>query len=154
MIKGVYLSVEDDMSQVKNIREKVFNEELKVPKEANTDGLDKMAMSVILDHEGKKVATGRMRFDGEEFIMDQVAVLKEERGQGYGDFVVRMLLDKVFMSNGTDINTDVVKGTEGFFETIGFWVTGEEFKDEKSGLTLVPMKAQKGKIKTQCQGHC
>ena len=115
------------------------------------DDDDIMAMHVILDYENEKVGTGRMKFDGETFILDKMAVLKEHRNNGYGEFIVRMLLDKVFLANGKEIFTDATKDTVEFFKKIGFVEIGDEY--EKDKLIYVPMKVQKGSVKTKCGGH-
>ena len=96
MIKGQYLSYGDDLTKVHEIRKAVFTEEYGIPEDVELDDDDIMAMHVILDYENEKVGTGRMKYDGETFILDKMAVLKEHRNNGYGEFIVRMLLDKVF----------------------------------------------------------
>ena len=152
MIRGIYLSYNDDLSQVHAIRNEVFSKELKLT-DSQPDDEDIMAVHALLEAEGQgMVATGRMKFDGETFILDKVAVLKEHRHNGYADFVVRMLLDKVFMSQGKVIYANVIKDTIPFFETIGFVANGEDYTD--NGIVYTPMKVEYGKVKTQCGGHC
>ena len=151
MIKGQYLSYGDDLTKVHEIRKAVFTEEYGIPEDVELDDDDIMAMHVILDYENEKVGTGRMKYDGETFILDQMAVLKEHRNNGYGEFIVRMLLDKVFLANGKEIFTDATKDTVEFFKKIGFVEIGDEY--EKDKLIYVPMKVQKGSVKTKCGGH-
>ena len=151
MIKGQYLSYGDDLTKVHEIRKAVFTEEYGIPEDVELDDDDIMAMHVILDYENEKVGTGRMKFDGETFILDKMAVLKEHRNNGYGEFIVRMLLDKVFLANGKEIFTDATKDTVEFFKKIGFVEIGDEY--EKDKLIYVPMKVQKGSVKTKCGGH-
>lgn len=151
MIKGTYLSYNEDLTQVKEIRKEVFQKELNISADVEEDGEDMMAMHAIVDFEGRKVGTGRMRFDGDTFILDKVAVLADCRGNGYGDFVVRMLLDKAFLANGTVIYSDATKETEHFFEKLGFVEIDEPYEEE--GIIYIPMKVEKGKVKTKCGGH-
>lgn len=151
MIKGQYLSYGDDLTKVHEIRKAVFTEEYGIPEDVELDDDDIMAMHVILDYENEKVGTGRMKYDGETFILDKMAVLKEHRNNGYGEFIVRMLLDKVFLANGKEIFTDATKDTVEFFKKIGFVEIGDEY--EKDKLIYVPMKVQKGSVKTKCGGH-
>ena len=151
MIKGQYLSYGDDLTKVHEIRKAVFTEEYGIPEDVELDDDDIMAMHVILDYEHEKVGTGRMKYDGETFILDKMAVLKEHRNNGYGEFIVRMLLDKVFLANGKEIFTDATKDTVEFFKKIGFVEIGDEYERDK--LIYVPMKVQKGSVKTKCGGH-
>ena len=151
MIKGQYLSYGDDLTKVHEIRKAVFTEEYGIPEDVELDDDDIMAMHVILDYENEKVGTGRMKYDGETFILDKMAVLKEHRNNGYGEFIVRMLLDKVFLANGKEIFTDATKDTVEFFKKIGFVEIGDEYVKDK--LIYVPMKVQKGSVKTKCGGH-
>ena len=151
MIKGQYLSYGDDLTKVHEIRKAGFTEEYGIPEDVELDDDDIMAMHVILDYENEKVGTGRMKYDGETFILDKMAVLKEHRNNGYGEFIVRMLLDKVFLANGKEIFTDATKDTVEFFKKIGFVEIGDEYERDK--LIYVPMKVQKGSVKTKCGGH-
>ena len=151
MIKGQYLSYGDDLTKVHEIRKAVFTEEYGIPEDVELDDDDIMAMHVILDYENEKVGTVRMKYDGETFILDKMAVLKEHRNNGYGEFIVRMLLDKVFLANGKEIFTDATKDTVEFFKKIGFVEIGDEYERDK--LIYVPMKVQKGSVKTKCGGH-
>ena len=151
MIKGQYLSYGDDLTKVHEIRKAVFTEEYGIPEDVELDDDDIMAMHVILDYENEKVGTGRMKYDGETFILDKMAVLKEHRNNEYGEFIVRMLLDKVFLANGKEIFTDATKDTVEFFKKIGFVEIGDEYERDK--LIYVPMKVQKGSVKTKCGGH-
>ena len=151
MIRGIYLSYNDDLTDVHSIRKAVFTDELGVPADVESDDNDMMAMHALLEAEGGMVATARMKFDGDTFELDRVAVLPDHRRNGYADFVVRMLLDKVFLAEGKTILANVTKEAVPFFETIGFSATGSEFNEH--GLTYVPMKVEKGSVKTKCGGH-
>lgn len=152
MIRGIYLTGNDDLSDIHNIRKAVFTDEMGIPADIENDDNDMMAMHVLLEGEDKTfVATARMRFDGDTFILDKVAVLPDYRRKGYADFVVRMLLDKVFTANGKIIYADVNTDALPFFETIGFATDGEDYK--KEAYFYRPMKVEKGSVKTKCGGH-
>lgn len=151
MIKGIYLNGTEDLTEVHAIRKAVFTDEMNIPTDIENDGEDMMAMHAILEYKGGKVATARMRFDGDTFELDKVAVLSEHRRNGYADFVVRMLLDKVFTSDGKVIITNATVDSVPFFETIGFVPNGEVF--ENNNIKYQPMKVEYGKVKTQCGGH-
>ena len=151
MIRGVYLSYNDDLTDIHMIRKSVFTDELGIPADIENDDNDMMAMHAVLEAEGAMVATGRMKYDGDTFELDKVAVLPDQRRKGYADFVVRMLLDKAFQAEGKLILADVTVDAVPFFETIGFVPSGERYK--ANGLEYIPMKVEKGGVKTLCGGH-
>ena len=128
LIQGKILSYGDDLSEVYAIRRKVFIEEMKVPEEIEFDGMDDTAMHVIVYEEAgskKAVATGRIWFDGTTCEIGHISVLKEYRKRMYGDFTVRMLLNKAFTANIFDVDTIAFTSTIGFFEKIGFRISSE-----------------------------
>ena len=66
------------------------------------------------------VATGEITFDGESYRIQEVAVLPEFRRKKYGDFIVRLLIDKAMLSGAQTIEADVLQGTEVLFQEVGF----------------------------------
>lgn len=137
MIEGKYLSGNDDLSQVYELREEVFQRELGFRKELEVDGYDKLSIHAIAYENGMPAATGRILFDGEIYRISRVAVKKAFRGKGYGDFVVRMLINKALTSGAQEIYTSTLLDGKKMFETIGFEVSGEAY--ENGGLTYLPM---------------
>ena len=136
MVFGKFISGVDDLTQVTEIRRKVFEEELGIFSEGE-DLADAFCMHALAYDKDIPVGTGRILFDGEQFKIAGIAVLKEFRGQKYGDFLIRLLVDKAMMSNAQEICLDALCGTEGFFEMIGFEIAGEKF--ENQGSSWIPM---------------
>lgn len=129
LVQGKLLSQGNDLSDVYLIRRKVFIEEMKLSDSVVFDGHDDMAMHVIVYEEtGSKnaVATGRISFDGEYCEISHVAVLREFRNKKYGDFTVRMLLNKAFTSGIHVVRSLVRADNIEFFEKIGFHIISEE----------------------------
>jgi len=124
MVRGKFFSGQDDLSVIKEIRNKVFQE--------SGDGQDDFCMHVLAYNEDVPVATGRISYDGWEFVISKVCVLEEHRGKSYGDFIVRMLVDKAMMSNAKQVKLEATKETIAFFEKIGFKLDGTE----SFGMTL------------------
>ncbi len=152
MIRGIYLTYNDDLNDIHSIRKAVFTDELGIPADLEADDNDMMAMHALLQGEdGSYVATARMRFDGETYILDKVAVLPDRRRQGYADFVVRMLLDKVFTAEGKVIYADVLNDSRPFFESIGFKENGALRRE--NAMNVQPMILNKENVKTKCGGH-
>lgn len=123
MIEGKFLKSEDDFSDILEIRKKVFVEEMGFTVESISDGRDTESEHVIVfNEEHKVVAVGRLSLIDNQFWINQVAVLKEERGKYYGDFVVRMLVDKVFRNEEQEVWVKADENSINFFSKLGFAV--------------------------------
>ena len=107
MLEGRYLFFGDDLTDARRIRYEVFEKEQKVPHEIEFDNLDDEAIHVVVYEDQKPVGTGRLLFDGENYKIGRIAVIKEERGKKYGDFVVRMLIDKAFLMGAKRVYANV-----------------------------------------------
>lgn len=84
-IKGKFVSGQE-LDEVKEVRRNC--------KITEQDADDMMAIHVIaycVDEETKPVATGRLRFDGEEYTVDTLCCCQEENDE-YSDFVLKMLI--------------------------------------------------------------
>lgn len=133
LIQGKLLSYDDDLSEVFAIRRKVFIEEQGIPEEIEFDDLDAEAMHVVVyENEDikKAVATGRISYDGENCQIGRIAVLKEYRNKKYGDFAVRMLLNKAFLADIEEVTTNALLSSVEFYKKIGFQCTASEFMEE------------------------
>lgn len=151
MVKGVYLNGEEDLSPAFAIRRKVFIEEQNVPEEIEMDDLDAYAIHAVAYAGEKAVATGRIIYDGETYKIGRIAVLKEERGKQYGDFIVRMLLDKAFLHGAKEVLLSSQLSAVGFYEKIGFETEGEVF--EEAGISHIPMRIKKENVCSKCHCH-
>ncbi len=123
MVQGKIYSYGDDLSEVFNIRRSVFVEELGYSENLLYDEGDELSNHVVV-YEGVDdliaVATGSLSFHDKQFQISNVAVIKQFRGKKYGDFVVRMLVNRALLSNGKEIYTLVSKASVKFFETLNF----------------------------------
>lgn len=129
LIEGKLLSFGSDMSDVNSIREKVFLEEMRLPEDIIFDSQDDMSMQVIVYEKSgskKAVATGRIFFDGTNCEISHVAVLKDYRHKKYGDFTVKMLLNRAFTAGIDQVNCIAFSETVPFFQSIGFHIIGNE----------------------------
>lgn len=135
MVFGKFISGAGDLYGPLKIREKVFAEELGL---SGPESLpDEFCMHALAYEGGKPVGTGRILFDGDSFTIAGLAVLPEYRGRKYGDFVLRLLIDKAMMSNAQEIRLDALEGTEKFFEKVGFSCAGRTFG--RAGRSWTPM---------------
>lgn len=148
MVRGRFYSGQDDLTDILNIRRQVFVEELQISADVEDDGRDAYCMHVIALDGETPVAMGRISYDGFEFEISRVAVLPEYRCKKFGDFIVRMLIDKAMMSQATEVCLDAFEENIPFFETIGFVAKGENgtLGDRK----LVRMTLDTGSIHKCC----
>lgn len=134
------------MEQVRKICRRVFVEELGIDQQGTMT--DEFCMNALVYAGEEPAGMGRILFNGERFTIAEVAVLPEFRGEGYGDFVARLLVDKAVMSNAREVHLDAIQGTEGFFEKIGFQAVGEAF--EGCGGRWQPMILKTDQIHKCC----
>ncbi len=152
LVQGKILSYGDDLTEVFEIRRTVFVYEQGISEEVEFDDIDNEAMHVIVYEVGplrKAVATGRIYFDGVTCQIGRVAVLMDYRNQKYGDFTVRMLLNKAFTSGIKEVTLETQLQTEGFFETIGFRKVGQSFR--KSSIAYENMVISIQDVITSCK---
>lgn len=160
LIQGKILTYGDDLTEAFQIRKKVFVEEQGIPEDLEFDDLDSLAMHVIVYEEDpnwktndkaykKAVATGRIIFDGSTCKIGRIAVLKEHRKMKYGDFTVRMLLNKAFTAGIGEVRLDAQYTALAFYEKIGFHVSGEPFNE--AGIKHFPMVIHMQDVKTTCK---
>ncbi len=148
MIEGKFIHGDQDLSEVFAIRRKVFCEEQKITEEEEFDEWDQKALHVIISDGSKYVAVGRLLCVDGYYKVGRIAVLKECRGMYYGDFVVRMLIDKAFQMGATEIHISAQTYAKSFYEKIGFKVKGEEYME--AGIPHVAMTLQRINLCTKC----
>lgn len=143
MVEGKFFSGQDDLREIYQIRREVFKEELGEKEEQDKN--DAVSMHVLAYADGKPVATGRIRFDGWEFVIDKVAARKEFRGMKYGDFIVRLLIDRAMMAGTGEIKLVCQKKTIDFFRKIGFDISVENAESDSqwNEMILNPTKIHK-----------
>lgn len=152
MVKGKFLTPQDpELQDCFEIRKKVFIDEQQIDPDLEYDEWDRFAKFAAVCEGDKIVGTGRIIFDGETYKIGRIAVLKEVRGRGYGDFIVRMMIDNAFSNGAKEVHIDAQKHALGFYEKIGFKVCGDEHLD--AGIPHFPMVITRADFSTPC-GHC
>lgn len=150
MIRGKYFWNGDDLTDANQIRKTVFVDEQEMKEGDVFDSLDTVSIhAVVYDENEKAVASGRITLDGEEYRIGKIAVLKEARGQGFGDFIVRMLVDKGYLAGAATVMVRSQIHAIPFYEKIGFVKCGEIFRD-LDGLEVQPMELIKGSLCKEC----
>lgn len=151
MIEGKYLYGNTaDLSEVYRIRRSVYVEENGVPEDLEFDGYDSMCVHAVISVKGKYLGTGRLIFDGDEYSISHIAILKEERSKHYGDFLVRMLIDKAFLSGANEIYVNAKESAVGFYKKIGFTeIDGNII--EKDNTKRIRMRVSRQTLCKECQ---
>ncbi len=162
-IQGKFKETGDDLSDVFYIRRKVFIEEQGVAEDSEFDDYDKSAVFCVVFEpktnsnnseieELVSVATGRLILleDG-RYKIGRIAVLKEYRGKKYGDMVVKMLVNRAFLSGANQVYISAQTRVIDFYHKIGFQEYGETYMED--GIEHIAMVLEKDKMCTSCGNH-
>ena len=117
---------QDEMDNIKFIREQVFIIEQHVPEELEWDGLDDEATQLIVMQNNKPVATSRMLDDGH---IGRMAVLPSYRNQGVGS---KMLLKLINIAKGNNLPAALLSAQVeaiDFYLKHGFTINSETYMD-------------------------
>lgn len=156
MICGRYYLGLDHMNEIAPIRLEVFGEEQGIKEDIIFDETDEVAVHAIVYKDINRtipVGAGRLykTDNGEEYKIGRIAVKKEERGQGFGDFIVRMLVDKALMMGADRVLVGSQPHAVAFYEKIGFRPTGEKYVE--AGIEHTVMEIRQNTICKACQSH-
>jgi len=156
MIRGKYLTSMDDITPVIALRMTVFVDEQGYSAELERDKYDDMSVyALAIDDEGNPVATGRLFIsDEDKFTIGRVCTLKEHRGKGYGDLVLRMLLYRALELNAPDITISSQLGAMDFYARYGFEPTGKVTWDEGVEHRELRVLAGDARLEGSCGGCC
>jgi predicted GNAT family N-acyltransferase len=128
----------DEMNDALAVRRRVFIEEQNVPESLEIDAYDAdpasapAALQVVAYVDGRCVATGRLLLDtheGEYPHVGRVAVLREERGKGYGREIMLTLHKIARERQMPGITLAAQLHAIGFYETLGYIVRDDVFLD-------------------------
>ncbi|ROR22138.1 hypothetical protein EDD66_11618 [Mobilisporobacter senegalensis] len=131
MIQGKYLYFTDDLSELIKIREKVLHNKEYYPKNTDKNNMDESSVHAVVYADDRPVATGRVHSEKQVYYIDEIAVLEEEQGKGYGDFIVRMLIDKAFILGSEEVVVYSPPELELFFKKIGFRIYGNDINNNE-----------------------
>lgn len=140
MVQGKWFPVGNDISEALSVRRAVFG--------TAADPLDNMAQQVVVYREGKPVGSARLWWADGAFRLDKLGVLAEERGKGYGDLLLRLLLFKALTHSAGRIALETPEETRPFFAKYGFLADGEE-----NGLVAMHILGENVQL-SHCGGNC
>ncbi len=118
-----------DMEAVLSIRAAVFIEEQGVSEAEERDGRDGDALHLIAFDGDLPVGTARMLIDGTTGKIGRVAVLASHRGTGLGKAIICAALDLLRKEGLERAKLGSQTHAIGFYEGLGFRVTGPEYMD-------------------------
>ena len=133
--------IKDTMKDVVAIRYEVFG----LKEDENDINANEVLITDLKTNE--YVAVGRIYINKEyDFVIDLIGVLDKYRGLKYGDFVIRMLIDKAFSCGATKIFAKkYCENIDGSTKFLGHY----NFKECKEGYMMLERKD----YVTGC-GHC
>ncbi len=140
MVRGKWFPMGSDISEAISVRERVFG--------TGTDDLDPAAQQVVVYREGLPVGSARLYWADGAFRLDRLGVLHEERGKGYGDLLIRLLLFKALTHNAAVIALETPADTKAFFAKYGFVDDGES--DSLCRMHILGENVQL----SHCGGNC
>lgn len=112
---------------------------------------DKNEIKGVVLAQNRTVATGRLYWENQIYYIDDVTVCKEEQGKGYGDFIVKMLVDKAFREGTGEVIIYSPYMVAAFFEKIGFTSVKNEKEDEKQKEAKVKLRLRQEDLLRKCQ---
>lgn len=134
-------SKDDDYKFVKNIRTAVFTDEQGADADKEFDSLESISDFALLYENENAVATARLVKTAGGHKIGRIAVLKQYRGRGYGDTVVRAVTQRAFDYGADTVYVDAQNYAVPFYEKIGFKAVGRELMDR--GLPHIPMSVSR-----------
>ncbi|MCC6504551.1 MAG: putative N-acetyltransferase YjcF [Alphaproteobacteria bacterium ADurb.BinA280] len=131
-----YANYAQDFDALRRIREVVFVQEQRVPREIELDEADPQCAHVIArDLSGVPIGTGRLMPDGR---IGRMAVLGEWRSRGVGGVLLQRLIELARMRGLSRVHLHAQIDAQRFYAAHGFDVCGEGFRE--ANIAHVPMQ--------------
>ena len=112
--------------EAQRIRFTVFVDEQRVPPELEMDEHDPASIHALAFEDGNAVGTGRLLLDGH---IGRMAVLKEWRGRGVGQALLRALVDAARARGDRDVVLNSQVHALGFYGAEGFKAEGPVYEE-------------------------
>lgn len=141
MVQGKWFAPGADLSSgVLPVRGAVFGR--------GGDSLDPLSWNVLILLDGVPAASGRIWWDDGAYLLGDIGVLEEYRGQKLGDLVLRLLLFKAQSHSAREVRLSCPPGLTGFFARLGL-------REEPGGTPdAVPMSIPGDRIDLDSCRHC
>jgi len=115
----------DGLSQLKNIREKVFIQEQKVTPQLEWDGMDEKAIHFLVFNDKAAIGCARAIVIKDHMQLGRMAVLKEYRGQGIGGALIEKAVTTAKLNQLSAIYISAQCHAIDFYKKFGFEVTSD-----------------------------
>ena len=115
----------DGLSQLKNIREKVFIQEQKVTPQLEWDGMDEKAIHFLVFNDKAAIGCARAIVIKDHMQLGRMAVLKEYRGQGIGSALIEKAMTTAKLNQLSAIYISAQCHAINFYKKFGFEVTSD-----------------------------
>ena len=119
----------DGLSQLKNIREKVFIQEQKVTPQLEWDGMDEKAIHFLVFNDKAAIGCARAIVIKDHMQLGRMAVLKEYRGQGIGSALIEKAITTAKLNQLSAIYISAQCHAIDFYKKFGFEVTSDIYLD-------------------------
>jgi predicted GNAT family N-acyltransferase len=118
-------SYEESERDIRCIRDSVFGQEQKIPRQLDWDGTDRHCIHVVAtDSKGVTVGVGRIAPDGK---IGRLAVLKDWRRRGVGAKMLEVLVKYARKQGIENVCLHAQVHALAFYEKSGFEQDGDEF---------------------------
>lgn len=118
---------DENIEDVMKIRKDVFCTEQGIKEEYEYDEFDKEAYHLLMLEDGKAVATGRFLLEENNVHFGRIAVIKEERKNGYGKKIVEEMIRKAKETDKEKITIVAQSHAVPFYEKSGFATCSIEY---------------------------
>ena len=119
----------DGLSQLKNIREKVFIQEQKVTPQLEWDGMDEKAIHFLVFNDKAAIGCARAIVIKDHMQLGRMAVLKEYRCQGIGSALIEKAMTIAKLNQLSAIYISAQCHAIDFYKKFGFEVKSDIYLD-------------------------
>lgn len=120
----------DDIDTCRTLRRTVFIDEQGIAEPDEWDDLDGEAIHLLAWQGNRPVGTARILQSGDIGKIGRVCVLPDMRGTGLGAALVRAAVERLRSLPGiTHARLGAQVHATGFYEKLGFTISGEEYDD-------------------------
>ena len=118
-----------DIATCHALRRTVFIEEQGVSEADDLDGLDDVAIHLLVSLESKPVGTARLLTKKGTLKVGRVCILPEARGRGLGVALIQKSIEIARAEGVPRVYLGAQTSAVGFYERLGFEAFGTEFDD-------------------------
>jgi len=128
-LRLVRITNSDERDTMNDIRRVVFVIEQNVDPDIEFDEFEETAIHYLLYKGNKAIGCSRYRWSGDQIKLERYAILEQERGKGYGRFIMKIMMKIVLPLDPSMIYLHAQTVAKGFYRKFGFLETGEIFKE-------------------------